>query len=86
MSCDTNEGMVAAFSSDEQCIYIKFESYHKKDAREIQVTLQEVCGNSALSYSQVARWANQFNNGRESVKGNEGRDWKNFSKWRIFCG
>ena len=65
---DTNEDMAAGFSSEEQRIYINFESYPKRNAREIHVALQVVSGNSALSYSQVARWAIRFNRGRESAK------------------
>ena len=49
---------------EEQCIYIKFEFYRKKNAQEINIALQEVCGNSALSYSQVARWASKDNERR----------------------
>ena len=62
--------------------HVEFEYYYKKNAREIYVPLQEVCGNSVLSYSQVVRWSNQCNSGREAIKDNEGRD---FSKLRIFC-
>ena len=58
--------MAVAFSSEEQRIY---------NAREIHnyVALQDVCGNNALSYSQVARLANQFDGDRESVKDNDGK-------------
>ena len=52
--------MAVAFSSEEQRIYIKFESYRKKNAWEIYFALQEVCGNSALSNLQVARWDNNL--------------------------
>ena len=55
---DTSEDMAVPFSSEEQHIYIKFESYRKKNVWKIHVALQEVCGNSALSYLQ-------FNRGRE---------------------
>ena len=54
-SRDTGEDIAVAVSSEEQRIYIKIESYRKKKAREIHVTLEEVCGKSALSNSQVAR-------------------------------
>ena len=45
---DISEDMVVMFSSEEQCIYSKFEFYQKKNAWEIHVALQEVCGNSAF--------------------------------------
>ena len=64
---DTSEDMSVALSLEEQRIYIKFESFCQKNAWKIHVALHEICGNSALSYSQVARWAYQFNSGRESV-------------------
>ena len=66
--------MAVVFSSEQQCIYIKFESYRKKNAREIHVALQEVCGNSVISYLQVARWANPFHNGRDRVKDSEEKE------------
>ena len=49
MLCDTSEDMVVTFSSEEQRIYTMFESYHKKNAREIHIALQAVSGNTALS-------------------------------------
>ena len=53
---------------------VKFKSYHKENAQEIQI-----CGSSAIFYSQVALWVNQLNSGRENVKGNErGRKMKLF--------
>ena len=47
-SLDTNQDMAVAFSSKEQRMCIKFESYRKKYVREIHVALMEVYGNSAL--------------------------------------
>ena len=44
---------------------------------------REICASSALSYSRVARWANQFNNGPECVTNSERSE--NFKKCRIFC-
>ena len=56
------------FSSEEESTYIKFESYRQNTTRGIHVALQEVCGKSALSYSQVTSCANQYSSCRESVK------------------
>ena len=36
--------MKVAFSSEDQLIYIMFESYRKNNAQEIHVALHEVCG------------------------------------------
>ena len=52
---DTNEDMAFAVSSEEQRICFTFESYRKKNAPENHVALQDVCGNSALFYSHLAK-------------------------------
>ena len=85
-SRDTNEDMTAAFSSEVQRTFITFESYRNKNAREIHVALQEVCDNSALSYSQVAGWANHFNSKMGSIKDSEERCRKISASYAIlFC-
>ena len=51
MPCDTSEDMAAAFSSEEQRMYIKFEYYRKKNARKILVVLLEFCGNCRFLFT-----------------------------------
>ena len=76
--------MAVAFSSEEESIYTKFESYRKKNTRGIYVALQEVCGNSALSYSQATSYANPLNSCRESVKRSVRIEVGHFSVTQIF--
>ena len=52
----------------EQRAHIKIRSLLKDSNRNILNDLVEVCGDQALAYSTVRRWAQLFREGRESVK------------------
>ena len=52
----------------EQRAYIKFRSLLKDSNRNIHNDPVEVCGDRALAYSTVRRWAQLFREGRESVE------------------
>ena len=65
---DVTTSVMAAFTSVEQQAYIKIESYRQKNAKQIHAILEQVCSDQALSYSQVARWVQDFRKGREAVK------------------
>lgn len=65
---DVTVSVMAAVTSQDQRSYIKIECLRNKTAKEIHNSLQEVCGTSVLSYSQVTRWVNEFKNGREHVE------------------
>ena len=52
----------------DQRAYIKICTLHGDSASTIHQTLLAVCGESALHYSTVARWAKQFKEGREETE------------------
>ena len=52
----------------EQRVYIKFRSLLKDSNRNIHNDLVEVCGDQALAYSTVIRWAQLFRDGRDSIE------------------
>ena len=52
----------------EQRAYIKFRSLLKDSNRNIHNDLVEVCGDRALAYSTVRRWAQLYREGRESAE------------------
>ena len=52
----------------EQRAYIKFRSLLKYSDRNIHNDLVEVCGDQALAYSTVRRWAQLFREGRDSIE------------------
>lgn len=52
----------------DQRAYIKICTFHGDSTAAIHQTLVEVCGESALHYSTVAKWARQFKGGREATE------------------
>ena len=52
----------------EQRVSIKFHSLLKDSNRNVHNDLVEVCGDQALAYSTVKRWAQLFREGRDSIE------------------
>ena len=52
----------------EQMVYFKFRSLLKDSNRNIHKDLVEVCGDQALAYSTVRRWARLFREWRDSIE------------------
>ena len=58
----------SSIAEQEQRAYIKFRSLLKDSNRNIHNDLVEVCGDQALAYSTVSRWAQLFREGRDSIE------------------
>jgi len=65
MEEETDWGQISC--SDQQS-YIKIETLQGKNPTEIHNALHEVCGNSVVDRSIVARWAFRFREGRVSIQ------------------
>lgn len=59
---------MASFTAEEQRAYIKIEFYKGSTSTEIFKTLQDVCGEQALSRTAVFRWVASFKEGRIEVQ------------------
>ena len=59
---------MASFTAEEQRAYTKIEFYKGSSGTEIFQTLQNVCGDQAISRAAVFRWIAQFKDGRASVQ------------------
>ena len=58
----------SSISEQEQRTYIKFCSLLKDSNKNIHNDLVKVCGDQALPYSTVRKWAQLFREGRNSIE------------------